>query len=375
MKRTTPTSLRTSLFSTLLAVIALSAVAMALAPGASAKTPKSFFGVDTQDSLGKSDYRKMASSHVGVLRLPLYWQLAEPRPSKFDFSRFDSMVKSAAKKRIRVFPYIYGTPRWVAKQLDHRKCGSKCTVYAPRTAKALRAWRTFAHKAAARYGPGGRFWSMHPGLHAEPMRSWQIWNEQNSKTFYKPKPDPRRYAKLLSNASRAIRGEDRKADVVLGGMFGTPGGGKGHHSLSTAEFLHKLYKVRGIKGQFDGIALHPYSGTVRFVKKQVDYARDALRDANDLSADLWVTEVGWASGGRKSALNVGSKKAQAKRVTQVYKAFEHKRRAWNVRAVMWFAWQDSNASNAICFFCSKAGLTTTKGKPKPALGAYRRVAR
>ncbi|CAN5554147.1 hypothetical protein BH10ACT11_BH10ACT11_05660 [soil metagenome] len=371
-----PTSKSPSHATRLLAALALATLlAIVCAQGASAKTPKSFYGVDTQDSLGQSDYRKMANSNVHVLRLPIYWQLTEPRPSKFDFSRFDAMVKAAAKQRIGVVPYLYGTPRWVAKQLDHRKCGSKCGVYAPRSAKALSAWKAFARKAAARYGPGGRFWAMHPGLHREPIRSWQIWNEQNSKTFYKPKPDPRRYAKVLSNASKAIRGVDRKADIVLGGMFGTPGGGKGNHSLSTAEFLHKLYRVGGIKRQFNGIALHPYSKTVRFVKKQVDYARDALRDAHDLSADLWITEIGWASGGRKSALNVGSKRAQAKKVTEAYKTFERNRRAWNVRGVFWYAWQDSNAANDICFFCAKAGLTTAKGKSKPSLGAYRRVAR
>lgn len=371
--RVTPTFARGPI--ALLAIAAMLLLSGALAQSAPATTPKSFFGVVPQDVLNNHDYKKMAGANVHTLRQPLYWQLSQPGRSKFDFSRFDAAVKGAAKQRIRIVPYIYGTPRWVAKQLDHRKCGHRCQVYAPRSSKALRAWRAFARKAVARYGPGGRFWSMHPGLHREPIRSWQIWNEQNSKTFYKPKPDARRYAKLLKNASRGIRSVDRKADIILGGTFGLPGGGKGNHSIATADFLRKLYRVPGIKRKFNGIGLHPYSRTIRFVKRQVTVARQALRKAHDSSADIWITELGWASGGPESGLNVGSKRAQAKRVTEAYNLFKRHRRSWNIRAVMWFAWQDAKAGDSECFFCQKAGLTTTKGKSKPALGAYRRVSR
>jgi hypothetical protein len=316
----------------------------------------------------------MAKAGVGTLRAGLYWQVAQPSSgAPLDFSQFDATVRAAAENGIGVLPYLYGVPDWVA-QLDHRNCDANCPQYAPRGDAALAAWRIFVGAAAQRYGPGGSFWKENPDLDPQPIRDWQIWNEQNSKTFWLPTPDPIAYEKVLSNSSEALRSVDPKATIVLGGMFGTPGGGNPEHSIPAATFLHSLLQIDGAESEFDGIALHPYSPSISSVREQVEIARSELQRSGYPQASLWITEVGWSSGNDDNPLNVGSEKAQAQRVSDVYRLFAEHREEWDVKIVAWFAWQDSHASDEFCFFCAEAGLITHNGQPKPALAAYSKAA-
>jgi hypothetical protein len=355
---------------TALALIA----ACALASPAAAKAPRSFFGAVPQTTLSQTDFERMGEAGVATLRLPLYWYIAQPSDTVTDFAQFDSLVRPAAKNGITVLPFLYGTPGWVAEGIDHRNCAADCLLYPPKNQSARAAWKAFARKAAARYGPNGAFWSENPGVPKRPIRSWQIWNEQNSKTFYKPKPDPGEYAKLLADAASGIHGADRKADIILGGMFGVPGGNGDSRSVAAATYLRNLYKVKGVKSDFNGIALHPYSRLLKSVEKQVLLSRKELQRARDSKTDLWITEIGWASGGSDNPLNLGSTKAQAKQLTAAYKMFLANRKRWHVRSVEWFAWRDAHDADDVCFFCSEAGLLSESGQAKPALGAYRRVA-
>jgi hypothetical protein len=199
--------------------LALAAILAALAfPAAASAKADPFYGVGSQTPLGSGDYKKMDKGGVGTLRSILGWSAANPtRNGDYVWSGFDAVVAGAARERIRVLPFVYGTPRWVARGLDSRQCGT-CDAYAPRHRAALDAWEEFIAAAAERYGPGGNFWSENPQLPRVPIRAWQIWNEQNSETFYAPKPSVKAYAKLLDAASAAIRSHDGKADIVLGGM-------------------------------------------------------------------------------------------------------------------------------------------------------------
>ena len=59
-----------------------------------------------------------------------------------------------------------------------------------------------------RYGPDGELWKTHPDVDPVPVATWQIWNEQNSPTFYQPEVDPAAYATLLEAAHEAITERD-----------------------------------------------------------------------------------------------------------------------------------------------------------------------
>ena len=48
------------------------------------------------------------------------------------------------------------------------------------------AWATFLRDGAERYGPDGSFWVEHPDVPYLPIRTWEIWNEENIVTFSDP---------------------------------------------------------------------------------------------------------------------------------------------------------------------------------------------
>ena len=82
----------------------------------------------------------------------------------------------------------------------------------------------------------------------------------NSETFFAPKPSAKHYAKLLAAADDAIQSRDPSAEIVLGGMPELAGS---HKAIPGSEYLADLYKVKGVKDDFDGVAPHPYGGDAR----------------------------------------------------------------------------------------------------------------
>jgi polysaccharide biosynthesis protein PslG len=335
---------------------------LAIAAGSSAfaAAPRSFYGLSSQTHLGTADLDRMGQGNVGTLRIILEWSGVDPSPAADDYNwaAIDAIVADAARNGITVLPFVFGTPQWVARDLDGRNCTSKCGLFAPSKRGAIDAWAGFLRDAVARYGPNGAFWAANPGLPQVPITGWQIWNEQNSKSFYRPRPNPKKYVKLLKASNAAIKGIDPGADVILGGMAELAGSRK---ATPGARYLAKLYKRKGAKKHFDGVALHPYGAKLKAVQEQVGLFRKAMKRGRDRGADLWITELGWGSARGGNPLNRGPR-GQATRLKQAFKYFTKRRGKLNVRTVIWFSWMDSAAR--ICAWCPKSGLFDQQFAPK-----------
>jgi hypothetical protein len=353
---------------------ALVAVALSLTMGAAtssaAKAPASFFGVASQTPLTTPDFQRMGTGNVGAVRIIVNWSVIDPTsaPGDNNWSTVDPIVLDAANNGIDVLPFLFGTPAWVAKGLDHQKCkGSKCVIYAPKKAAGLAAWQTFVGEFVDRYGENGTFWTEHPEVPKNPIDVVQVWNEQNSRSFYRPKPSPKAYAKLLSKTADAIQPRDPNIEIVLGGMAELAGS---HKAIIGSKYLQDLYKVKGVKDDFDAVAPHPYGGTLGRVASQVEKYRKVMKHGHDSGADMYVTEVGAGSAKKGSSLNRG-KKGQAKLLKDIYKYFLKKRNSFNVQQVDWFSWQDSKVS--ICAWCKTSGLLTKSGKAKPSYKEFTKL--
>jgi hypothetical protein len=347
-------------------VAALAASAPAPAKGPVSVVPRSFYGVVPQAGLTTADLARMGQGQVGTLRTFVNWATIDGTadPADNNWAALDLIVGEAAKSGVQVLPFVYGTPTWVAQGLDGRGCKpAKCGVYAPQKPAAVAEWQRFLGEAVARYGPGGEFWAANPTIPVLPITVWQLWNEQNSKTFYKPKPNPAAYAKLVAAGQDAILARDPAAKILLGGMFGTPGG-EDEPKLFAHNFLRKLYAVSGFVDSFTGVAAHPYSARMTKVKQQVKLLRREIVRAGD-DAEMWITEVGWSSGDGKNPLERG-KRGQANRLRDVMRYFIGQRTAFNIQNVTWFAWRDL-AGKPICDWCAEAGLFKARTlTPKPA---------
>ncbi len=355
-----------------LRVTVLTALSLGLlAGGAEAKkAPRDFFGVMPQTVLTDEDYTRMGQAKVGTLRFEISWYGTDPTAAEgdYNFAATDATMTRLAQEGIEPLPFVFGTPAWAA-ELDGHKCSDAgCIIYAPRRSGGLKAFQGFMTDLVERYGRGGTFWAENPALPENPIERWQIWNEQNSPTFYAPKPKPKAFAKLVKVAHKGVKAADRSAEVILGGMFVSPRQGK-KPAMFSFDFLDQLYRVKGVKRTFDGVAAHPYAAQMGKVKKQVELLRDSMVDAGDRKADLWITEVGWASSGPKNPL-VRGERGQAQRLKQAFKYFVKKRKSYRIPALIWYAWRDNPAAEVLCVWCPGAGLVTEDLTPKPSLAAY-----
>jgi hypothetical protein len=341
----------------LAALLAGSLGLLVSAPSAMARpaVPRGFFGVVPQGPLAAADFERMQGV-VGTLRIPIYWPRVEPRAGELDFSPLDAIVSTAAASGVRVLPFVYGTPAWLAAD----------PARPPLSAAARSAWKGFLLALVHRYGPRGELWR--GGSSRMAIRQWQIWNEPNFLLFWRPRPSPGGYARLLRISARTVRGADRGAQIVAAGLAPVEGG------MLPWTFLRKLYAVPGVRGTFDLAAVHPYSSSLGGMAYQVRKARQVMAAAGDADKPLLVSELGIASDSQfPTAFNWGSK-GQASFLRRAYGLLLGARQRWHIAGIDWYAWQDMATADPHCVFCKYAGLFDPSGKPKPAWRALRTVA-
>jgi polysaccharide biosynthesis protein PslG len=354
--------------------VALVAFALLAAPAGGDTPPRKSetptIGVVPQRSFDDSETQAMNDAGIASVRVWLPWAQVESERGQLDWRSFDQTVADNAEGGLTTLPFLFGSPAWAAAD-DGQLCeGADCISYAPRSAPTRSAFAAFAGAAVRRYGPGGRFWDLHPGLRARPVEIWQIWNEPNLSSFYRPAVDPIGYASVVQAAAAAIHGQDPHAEVLLAGLTGTETNEK---RMSSAAFLAQLYSVPGIASSFDGIAVHPYNRQVRGTIDQVETAR-SVANAHSDHPDLWITEIGWTSGGKRRWGLVKSPSGQARMLTTAFEQLIDNADRLDLRGVYWYAWRDTDRDQSVCGWCPWAGLLDRVGRKKPAYWALRSVA-
>ncbi len=332
---------------------------LATAPAAAAAArvaPRSFAGISPQNPDNDRDFTLMRSSGITSVRLPLYWTAVQPENrfvSEPDFAYFDHEVKLAAEHGIRVFPFVFRTPEWVA---------AKPTTMPVRTAWQRWAWSAFLRDAVDRYGPYGTFWEENPEVPYYPIRMWEIWNEENIVTFTEP-ASPTLYAKLLRISGRVVHRADPGSKVILGGLFGRPL--QVPPNVRATTFLDRVYRA-GDNPYFDGVALHPYVADASAIRWQVRGLRRVMRRHHDARADIYMTELGWGSASYESRWERGPR-GQARELNEAMSMLVANRGRWRIGGVWWFSWTDLGGN---CQFCDSAGLLTANHEAKPAWYAF-----
>jgi hypothetical protein len=331
------------------AVLALVAPAVASAHGFA---PPGFIGISPQSDPSESDYRLMEEADVESVRMPLIWSRVEalsPFVQQPDWSGFDRAVELAARHGMRVLPFVWGTPPWLAAQL---------TTEPVRSPAQRQAWTGFLRRAVERYGSGGSFWEENPDLPYLPVDTWELWNEENIVTF--GDADPERFAQLIRISGRTLRSADPSARLILGGFFGRPL--QIPPNVGSGDFLSRIYRARGVKRWFDGVALHPYIAEATAMRAQIRNLRRVMRVHNDAQTPIYVTELGWGSDSFESRWERGLW-GQAHELDRAFAMLTSNRRSWRIAGVWWFSWADAGGS---CQFCDSAGLLTENREAKPA---------
>jgi polysaccharide biosynthesis protein PslG len=363
----------------LLPVLVLGAASLAASSDATSRPirPSAFIGISPQTQLNRDDFRQMRRIGVGSLRFLIYWSQSEPALGVFDWGPTDALMMSTARYGLERLPVIWGSPSWLTGTRRAGRCGftaDRCAALQlpVHSVAQRRAWSTFLEALVGRYGPSGTFWELHPELPKEPLRTWQIWNEENDHRFAEASVGG--YAALLRVSAAAMRSVDPGAQLVLGGLYATP---TVKPSLDATVFLDRLYRHRGLRSLFDGVGLHPYAADPSLMASDIAAVREVMRIHGDGHTGLYITEFGWgsqtrAAGGDKFERGPA---AQAEYLTRAWEILLANRRRWNLRAAYWFTWQDIPAASTPCDFCDSAGLLRLDGRPKPALHRFAQIAR
>lgn len=347
----------------------LAALAMpAAAHGQAAPLPSDFVGMNVAkgDIVKSVDARRvrvlddLVATRVQDVRVPFDWSLIEREPGKMDFTFTDALMKETAPRGLRVLPILEDPPDWRSKRPD----GVERKIMYPPKSNAEMA--DFAVAVAARYGPGGTFWTSHPDLPPLPIVSWQVWNEPNIPVYWGQHPNAAEYTDMLQKVGSSIRAVQPGAEIVTAGLTYSPLG------PPAPTFLEDMYRA-GARGSFDTLAVHPYSRDDRTLMALIGDAR-AVLDAHGDGARIWVTEFGWATGD-PSRPHFHTEAEQAELISNTVRRLGLMREQLRLRGFDYFYWaetaQDPAAQDT---FWSHVGLLTYGDRRKPGYFAFRDMA-
>jgi hypothetical protein len=214
-----------------------------------------------------------------LARSDALWEAAEPAPPvagthRYDWSFADRIAGALAAHGLRWLPIIDYSAPW-AQSIPGQD-------HSPPTSSA--AYAAYAAALAQRYGTGGSFWQSHPEVQPEPVDTYEIWNEPDNPAFWSPSPDAGAYADLYAGARAAIDAVQPGARVIVGGLT--------HPRSFLAEVLAADPALRG---QIDGVAIHPYGRTPERILHSVGGARLELDTLGMPGVPLYITELGWTT--------------------------------------------------------------------------------
>jgi hypothetical protein len=262
------------------AAIALAAAvpsAGAIAPARSAATAPllgvNISNVDTESpTSADADISSAAALGATVVRSELFWSVMQPSgPASYDpraLAYADRLMADAAAHHIRVILLVDSSPCWdsSAPAPDLKTCetrNSRANGWQPKNPADYAAFVAFL---AQRYGAT--------------LAAIEIWNEPDhiNEHFFAGPEKARHYAELLRLAYPAIKRANPSVAVIAGSLVGSNG-----------VFLQALY-ANGIKGFYDGLAIHYYTLTLAAVR-----AIHRVQLANGDTTPLWLDEFGWSS--------------------------------------------------------------------------------
>ena len=293
----------------------------------------------------------------GLLRQTFDWRRIERAPGRYDLSFYDGYVAALARRRLRVLPILFNPPPFRSSAPANPVRGT----YPPRRPADM---GEFGAMLARRYGPGGSFWRERPELPRLPVRSWQVWNEPNLPVYWPSGPDAAEYVALLRPpASASERGpgrgdRDRRA-------------ARQHRGVPLRDYVGAMYAA-GAAGTFDVLALNLFGRDARETIEGVRSLREVAAASGDNPA-VWLTELGDRRPTERAFLV--SEARQAELLERTCSRWRAGARAAH-SGVVYFNWRDSLPyAGGVDFFGLHTGLLRRNGRAKPALSAYKKVAK
>lgn len=339
--------------------------ASATPPPQTPRSNASIFGLnlgrDWDPTLVARDFQEAANLGARWTRFGFGWQEVEPKPGRLYFGRYDrQLIKMYQKNGLTSIGSMGGAPAWACTAPYTRDLG----VCPP---KPGRAYRRYVRGLVAHF--------------KDRIGVWEVWNEPDHPSFWRPRPNAAAYARLQRVTYRAIKAADPSATVLFAATAGT-------NLPFTAAVLRRL---QGRKA-FDAVAAHPYrspNGPLEpadvltedgeqmplTFKQEMLAIQDTFERYGFGRPDLWITEIGWGANGVDSDNDFVTLEQQAQFLEQTYRLVQTDPDLHFVKVVCWFVEQDNDklpfsVDGPMAF----AGLLRADYSPKPAAETYRRLA-
>jgi hypothetical protein len=338
--------------------------------GAATKVPKlpaGFIGINADGPIfddpavnPATELGRMKAMDLRQVRTVFDWASAQPTgPQSTDLTRLDRIVGAFSARRMSLLPVVIHAPDWATSGTSPRTYGDPPADPA--------TYAAFLTVLVQRYGPAGSFWAQNPTVPRMPIRSWQLWNEPNLPRFWNRQQFAPSYAALVKASDAALAKADPKAKVILGGITN----GVGSPSWVA---LEQLYKA-GIRGHFDMLAVHPYTGTAAKVIETVRRVRAVARKHGDGRIPTVLTELSWSSGGGKGngVTWDTTESNQATKLSIVFGQIAKYRVSMRLTAAYWYTWLSPQPSDDSGweYYAGLNKMRDGKVIAKPALKALR----
>jgi len=261
------------------------------------------------------------------IRDEVYWSEVEKRKGVFDFPpSYDYYLKAARARGIQVLLILdFGNVLYSGAE----KGG-------PATEAEREAFARYCGEVIKRYGPLG-------------VRHFEIWNEPNASTFWRPQPNPGDYARLLEAAYKACKDADPGSTVLGCSTSGTD-----------IDFIGGVLAAGG--GRFmDAVSFHPYCQPSPPEHRLLE---DIARlKALALEKPLWITEIGYPTHAGAAGVH------EETQANYLVRTFLLAGSAPAVRRVFWYDFQNDGEDPAEAEF--NFGLVRKDKTPKRSYGALK----
>ncbi len=184
------------------------------------------------------------------------------------------------------------------------------------------------------------------------IKYWEIWNEPNVDEFWKPRPSPENYFRLLQVAYVAAKEIDPSIKIIA---FSTSG--------TDINFIRSVYELGGYD-YLDIICIHPYSYPYAFENYEVNTINElkAMMRKYGQEKPIWVSEVGYPT---HIGATGASYERQADMIVRVYLTLI----SLGVEVICWYDLVDDGTD--IYFNEVNFGLIENDLTPKDAFTAYK----
>ncbi|MBI4670285.1 MAG: hypothetical protein HY741_01280 [Chloroflexi bacterium] len=212
---------------------------------------------------------------IQVVRMDFNWEMLNPVRDEWKFDNYDAVVRIVREHKLEMLGILDYVSWWASSAQESNDW--RVRLYS----EPLNDY-DFAHYT---YEVVKHF--------KNDVRVWQIWNEPNTEGFWKPQPNPARYAALLQEAYLGAKYADPDAVVLFAGMSGNGVEGNDDSGLADS-FIAQAYQ-HGARGYFDVMAIHPYmlpNGGIQALRAKIAATRAVLNQYGDEKIPLWLTEIG-----------------------------------------------------------------------------------